>query len=97
MTHHAFTIRENLINRKNRRLFARESKKYLEYLGEIEIQFLTELFESDKPYSLLLQELEDANIILHKWLQLKNNRFKFILPNPKYLYEKYKALENAYS
>ena len=66
----------------------------MELIGEIEINFLTQLFESEQSYESLLHQMEEENIALHKLIE-RQNKFKFIIPNPNFLYEKYKALEQA--
>ena len=89
-THHIAFVKSLVSNRQNRRGIALEIEDLARRVGEIETEFLVDLFHSEHDYDFLLKRLEKQNQDLQKWLRQKKDRFKFIIPNERYLYEKYK-------
>lgn len=71
-------------SRKNRRGVALEIKDFAEQVGELEVEFLTDLFTTDRTYQELYSTLQDKYLIL-----CKRVKYRFIIPNKKWITIKY--------
>lgn len=84
---YAFYTKNRMTNRELKRKIYFESKVLMEKIGEIEIQFVVDLFTEQFEYSTLYARLKKQYIQI-----LKAHRFKHIIPNPDYLEQKYKPV-----
>lgn len=83
-THHISFVKSLVSNRRNRRGIALEIEDLARQVGEIETEFLVDLFTSDKSYEELYSHLQHQYSVI-----CKRVRYKFIYPNEKWITIKY--------
>jgi len=83
----AFYPKNQMANRSQKRRISFEGQKLMNAIGEIETQFLVDLFFSEHDYKDLYSKMKK------EYLQfLKSHKFKHIIPNVDYLELKYKPV-----
>jgi hypothetical protein len=84
---YAYYTHYDLTNRSRKRAVYHEARKLMAEIGEIEVEFLTNLFTEQFEYKHLYEKLKNdylRMITTHKW--------KHIIPNMLYIELKYKPI-----